>query len=98
VRKHFLSKGKVLPIWFYRTAGGVEVDLLIEKGGRFVAVEAKHTETPGPGDLKGFNALQRTYGTDSLILGLLACRTPRHYPLSQTVSAVPGSRISQFIS
>lgn len=98
VKRHYLSEGKMVPIWFYRTAGGAEVDLLIERGGRFVAVEAKHTETPGPGDLKGFKALQRTYGADCLISGLLACRTHMPYPISKSVTAIPASRINRFIS
>jgi hypothetical protein len=33
---------------FYRTANGVEVDLLIEKGGDLFAFEIKHSQSPSP--------------------------------------------------
>jgi hypothetical protein len=40
VVKRFASKGKTVPLWFWRTGQGAEVDLLVEHGGRFVAIEA----------------------------------------------------------
>ncbi len=98
VRKHFLASGRVLPIWFYRTAYGNEVDLLIERGGRFIAVEVKLTEKPNRADLKGIQALQKNYGEDSLIAGLIACRVNRHFKLEDNINAVPGSQIDCFIS
>jgi predicted AAA+ superfamily ATPase len=75
VMKHFASTGRSVPLWYWRTAYGAEVDLLIEQGGRFIAVEAKFAENPDQADLKGFQALENFYGEKSMISGWLACRT-----------------------
>jgi len=48
-------------------------------------------------DLKGIQALQRFYGDQSLISGYIASRTPHAHPISDTVKAIPGSLIDQYI-
>ena len=95
VVRHYASRGRRVPIWFWRTAQGAEVDLLIEKGGRFVAIEAKFAENPGKSDLKGFDALKRYYGEDCLIAGYVASRTSHPYPLGGGIEAVSGSLIER---
>jgi predicted AAA+ superfamily ATPase len=97
VVKHFFSQGKTVPLWFWRTPQGTEVDLLIERGGRFVAVEAKFTEAPDRTTIKGIQALKKFYGVESLISGYIASRTSRPYALSEDIHAVPGSFIDSFI-
>ncbi len=81
--KHFTAKGRAVPLWFWRTAGGAEVDLLIERGGRFTAIEAKFTETPERSDLKGLEALGNFYGPNSLVNGIIACRAARAYKMPE---------------
>jgi uncharacterized protein len=97
VFKHYASQAKIVPLWFWRTAQGAEVDLLIERGGRFIAVEAKFAESPGAAALKGMQALQKFYGEKSLIAGYIASRTNRPYPVSDGIQAVPGTYLDQFI-
>jgi len=97
VVRHYVSRGKSVPLWFWRTAQGAEVDLLIEKGGRFTAVEAKFTEKPQTSDRKGFEALKKFYGENSLIRGWVACRTSRPYELDDTVSAMPTREIARLL-
>jgi predicted AAA+ superfamily ATPase len=97
VVKHYASKGRNVPLWFWRTGQGAEVDLLIEHGGRFVAVEAKFSEVPDPAALKGMDALRKFYGEKCLMAGYIASRTRRSYPLSETVHAAPGSFIDQYL-
>jgi hypothetical protein len=87
VVRHFRNQGQKPPIWFWRTATGEEVDLLIEKGGRFVALEAKLTEAPGSSEGKGFSALRRYYGDSSVEQAFIACRTPRPYQVAAGVRA-----------
>lgn len=98
VVRHYVGRGRRVPIWFWRTAQGAEVDLLIEKGGRFVAIEAKFSENPGKSALKGFDALKRYYGDDCLMAGYVASRTPHPYPLADGVEAVPGNLIDSCLS
>lgn len=97
VVKHYASKGRNVPLWFWRTGQGAEVDLLIEHGGRFVAIEAKFSEVPDPAALKGMDALRKFYGEKCLLAGYIASRTRRSYPLSETVHAAPGSFIDQYL-
>ena len=97
VIRHYNAQGKMMPLWFWRTVHGAEVDLLIERGGQFIAVEAKFSEHPDRTSLKGINALLNFYGDDSLITGYVASRTPNPFPLTDRVHAVPGSLIDEFI-
>ena len=97
VIKNFQALGKNRPLWFWRTIHGAEVDLLIEQGGRFIAVEAKFSENPDVKALKGINALKKFYGEDSIIAGFIASRTENSYPLSEKVHAIPGSDIDQYL-
>jgi len=73
------------------------LDLLIERGGRFIAVECKYAETVHESDLKGMKALSKAYGPESLIAGYIASRTPRPYSLSHGIKNVPGSFINKVL-
>jgi hypothetical protein len=97
VVKHHHSSGKSVPLWFWRTVHGAEVDLLIERGGRFVAVEVKFSEYPDRTSLKGIQSLKKFYGQDHVQAGLIAARTPHPFPLEDDVTVVPGSLIDQYI-
>jgi hypothetical protein len=67
VFKQYNVMARNLPLWFWRTAHGDEVDLLVEKRERFTAFEMKFSESPDRGDLKGFAALERMYGEGGLL-------------------------------
>lgn len=47
---------------YWRTAGGVEVDFVIETGERLLAVEAKTTTNPGYQDTRGLRLFRDEYG------------------------------------
>jgi len=82
VRKRLLALAQPPPLWFWRTAHGDDVDLLIEIGpGRFVAVECKTVERIGPAALKGLRRLTDEYGAAAVPLARVVCRTERAYPL-----------------
>ena len=98
VVKYFAGNGRSAPLWYWRTAHGVEVDLLIEQGGRFVAIEAKLAETPDNSDQKGLLALENFYGHGSILSGWIACRTSQAYPMSACITAVPAAHIASFIA
>lgn len=97
VVKHYSAAARNVPLWYWRTAYGEEVDLLIEKGGRFTALEMKFTEKPDRTDLKGFAALEKMYGEEALIKGYVACRTAGHFPLTQRIEAIPGNSVSDWL-
>ncbi|MBN1103061.1 MAG: ATP-binding protein [Deltaproteobacteria bacterium] len=97
VVRHYSSSAKSVPLWFWRTLQGAEVDLLVERGGRFIAIESKFAENPDQTSLKGITALKRFYGDDLFDAGFVACRTPHPFPLTEDVTAIPGSLIDQYL-
>jgi len=97
VVKHYYSQGKIVPLWFWRTIQGAEVDLLIEQGGQFIAIESKYAENPDKTSLKGINALKKLYGDENLISGYIASRTAHPYTISSNIQAVPAATIDQYI-
>lgn len=83
VRKRLKASLSPHPIWFWRTAQGDEVDLLLEHGAeRFTAIECKTAERISTADLRGIVKLREEYGSESIVEGLVACRTRMSYPLA----------------
>lgn len=90
--KHLMNTGKRIPCWFWRTAQGEEVDLLIETGPQqFLAIECKTGAQVEPRAIKGFRAMEAVYGTKSIRKGAVVCRTEKPYPLTEQshFSALP---------
>jgi uncharacterized protein len=95
--KSFAARGKGIPMWFWRTAWGAEVDLLIERDGKFTAVECKYAEVVGEPGLKGLKAFTDAYGGDSMQAAYVASRTARAYPVSGDITVIPGSGIADYL-
>ena len=99
--KHFFNSGKRPPCWFWRTIQGEEVDLLVEIGPRqFMAIECKTASQIEPRALKGFTALERSYGEGVLRKAAVVCRTEEPYPLAPKgrIAALPLRGIGQWLS
>jgi hypothetical protein len=63
------------PLWFWRTAAGDEIDLLIELGPEeFVAVEAKASIMPNAHHAAAFSKFTALHGEQSLRKKLICCR------------------------
>lgn len=96
-RKRAQSRLRPPALWFWRTAQGDEVDLLVETGPvEFVAVEIKTVERAGDAHLRGLRKLVAEYGRRAVREGIVVCRTPTAYPLpSESVPfrAVPLSEL-----
>lgn len=70
------------PLWFWRTAAGDEIDLLMEVGPEeFIAVEAKATGMPSGHQAAIFSKFAALHGEESLKRKLICCRTPEARPL-----------------
>lgn len=94
VRKRLLATGRPPALWFWRTANGDQVDLLIEEAPeQFTAIECKTAERVRAADARGFAKLTAEYGEPSLRRGRVACRTARAYPLDAAgdIVAMPPS-------
>ena len=76
--------------YFYRTASGNELDLLLElPGGALRAVEIKHSAAPKVG--KGFNEALDALKLDR---GFVIAKVDAPYPLSQRAQVLPLSRLA----
>jgi predicted AAA+ superfamily ATPase len=98
IMRHLRVRRTSSPIWYWRTAHGDEVDLLIEHGARFTAVECKLAETPGPDALRGVHALEEVHGKAAIERALVVCRTTAPYAARAGrsvrflgVSGIPGA-------
>lgn len=97
--RYYRDRAETPPLWFWRTGYGDEVDFLIERGGRFIAIECKLNELPGASSLKGFAALQGFYGEGVIEKGLVACRSSHPFQYKEgNYWAVPGSEIENYLA
>lgn len=76
-------------LWYWRDAGGNEVDLLIEWRQGLYAIECKYKEQPDFHDLRGIRRLRDFYGQSGLP-GFIACTTLHPFELDTGISAVSG--------
>ena len=56
--KAFVNRGEEPQVYFWRTSAGVEVDLVVESGGKLIPIEAKLSATPRPAMASGIRAFQ----------------------------------------
>ncbi len=60
--KTLLHRGEEPQVYFWRTASGVEVDIVVETGARLIPIEIKLTATPTSALAAGVMAFQRDLG------------------------------------
>jgi hypothetical protein len=79
-----------LMLWYWREQAGNEVDLLIERDRRLIAVECKLREIPVPKDAHGIERLRKFYGLSQVPQGFVACPAEVSFDLAPGTSAVCG--------
>ena len=62
IAKAFVNRGEEPQIYFWRTSAGVEVDLVVEAGGKLIPIEVKLSATPRPAMASGIRAFQEDLG------------------------------------
>ncbi len=88
VFKALVHRGQDPQLYFWRTAAGQEVDLLVETGGRLIPVEIKLTATPHPGMAAGIAALREALGAKAAP-GWLVHPGETQLPLGADVRSIP---------
>jgi predicted AAA+ superfamily ATPase len=88
VFKTLTHRGEEPRLYFWRTAQGDEVDLVIETGTQLLPVEIKLAATPNPGMAKGILAFQAAFGSRAGA-GWVVHPGETHLPLAPRVSALP---------
>ena len=80
-------------IFYWRTASGQEVDVVLEdRAGRVVAVEIKAAATLGTNDVRGLQAFTKTIGKNWL-RGVVLYTGTEVVPFSSNIHGVPVSRL-----
>jgi len=87
--KVFSVLGKRPDLYYWRSHGGLEVDLLVAAGGRLVPIEIKLSATPTAGHVEPIEHLKKVGGKRVATSGLVVCRVPKLRPLPSGHLAMP---------
>lgn len=74
------NRAETAPVCYWRTAGGPEVDIVIERAGALTAIKCKWTEHPRPADADGLRALEAAE-PGRVKRKMIVCRTSVTYRL-----------------
>lgn len=86
------ASGEEIDISFYQTNDGREVDFVLTKHQKLVALEVKHAERITDKDLRGIKELQRAAGSD-FYCGIILCNTPRVIAFDNNIYLLPFSAL-----
>lgn len=86
--KTIVHRGEEPNIYFWRTASGTEVDFILEREGKLIPIEVKHTATPRPAMGDGVRAFQTDMGGKAS-KGWLIYPGDMDIPLGTGVEAMP---------
>ncbi len=92
--KNNFATGEKVEISFYRTNDGREVDFVLEKQSKLVAIEVKHAEKVIDKDLVGIKELRASTGND-FHCGIVLCNTPRVIAYDKDIYLLPFSALWQ---
>lgn len=97
VWKSFYNRGKRPSVYFWRSQGGLEVDLLIEAKGKLWPVEIKLTSTPVIKHTNALNRFKEIAGADAAEQGTIVCRTNKKKSLPGNNIALPWNEFSEYL-
>jgi len=77
---------------YFRTSAGSEVDFVLERDRKVVAIEVKQSENVSKGDIKGIFELKEALG-ESLLRSVVLCNVPHVLPFGEDIYLVPFSAL-----
>ncbi len=89
IRKHAGVMSTPPRLHHWRSSGGAEVDLLLERDGVFYPIEVKASSTPSRRDTTGITAFRKTYPHLRIQKGLVIAPTKKVLQLSENDWAIP---------
>jgi uncharacterized protein len=89
IRKQNSSLAGGGAFYHWRSAGGAEVDLLLERDGKFHPFEIKLTANPTRRDAAGLMAFRQAYPQLQIGNGAILCATERSYWITDDIPALP---------
>lgn len=88
------ASNETVDISFYRTNDGREIDFVLERQHKLVAIEVKNAEAITHKDLAGIKELQQNTGKD-FHCGIILCNTPRVIAYDKDIYLLPFSALWQ---
>jgi len=88
--KTIVHRGPEPQIYFWRTAAGAEVDIVVAEGGRLIPIEVKLSATPRPAMARNLTAFQKDL-QDGATPGFIIHPGEVRLPLAPGVTALPFS-------
>ncbi|MBT3258128.1 MAG: ATP-binding protein [Deltaproteobacteria bacterium] len=95
--KTFLNSGKRPSMFFWRSQGGLEVDMIIQAQGKLWPIEIKLTATPSVHHAKGLDRFKVLAGTEASRRGLIVCNVQERTDLPGRNMALPWFRFSRWL-
>jgi predicted AAA+ superfamily ATPase len=89
VRKLCATFSPAPNIYHWRSHGGAEVDLLLERDGKLYPIEVKSSTHPGRKDARGMQAFRETYPRLQIQKGLILAPTDQVYQASKDDWVMP---------
>ena len=86
--------GNKIDISFYRTNDEHEIDFILEKDHKLVAIEVKNAENISTKDLASIKELKQAIGKD-FYCGIILCNTRRVIPIEEDIYLLPFSALWQ---
>jgi len=93
LRGQFAGMGVAPDVLHWRSAGGAEVDLVLERDGTLFPIEVKCKTNPTGHDARGLRAFRDTYREQRLGPSLLVHAGTECFPLDEHTWAVPWTRL-----
>jgi len=88
----WIHKGIEPQVYFWRTAAGSEVDIVIDTGEKIIPVEVKSSSTPKPAMASGILAFRKDLGKKTAS-GYVIHSGKTRIPLGSDVTALPFAEI-----
>lgn len=95
--KTFLNLGKKPAIFFWRSQGGLEVDLIVQAQGKLWPIEIKLTATPSIYHTKGLERFKKLAGAEASDTGLMVCNVDEQVDLPGGNTALPWAIFSRWL-
>ncbi|MBN1787395.1 MAG: ATP-binding protein [Sedimentisphaerales bacterium] len=93
LRKLYNSFSSPAGLCHWRSHSGGEVDVILERDGRFFPIEIKATTKPSKNDCRGITAFRKTYPDLSIAPGLIICACETFQQLTENDYAIPWNTI-----